>query len=131
MTQETTYRYGPLERDGVMLGLRVPQLVGFVVAGLVGLGFLNRATFLGLLLAVATIAAAAGILLVPIRGHTIEEWAPLTVRFFIGRFSRKLRFRAELAQVGHVVRVPEGGLEPQRPEEPKSVPAERAGLEFV
>src|SRR3954447_24434734 len=107
MAQETTYRYGPLERGGVMLGLRVPQLVGFVVAGLVGLGFLNRANFLGLLLAVATIAAAAGILLVPIRGHTIEEWAPLTVRFSIGGLSRKARFRAQLDQVGHVVRVPE------------------------
>ena len=60
MAQETTYRYGPLERGGVMLGLRVPQLVGFVVAGMIGLGFLNQANFIGLLLAVATIAVAAG-----------------------------------------------------------------------
>ena len=36
MAQETTYRYGPLERGGVMLGLRVPQLIGFVVAGMIG-----------------------------------------------------------------------------------------------
>src|ERR671910_290435 len=128
MAQETTYRYGPLERGGVMLGLRAPQLVGFVVAGMIGLGFLNQANFLGLLLAVATIAVAAGILLVPIRGHTMEEWTPLTIRFFVGRFSRKARFRAQLA---HVVRVPDGGLEPERPEEPRSVPAELAGLEFL
>src|SRR4051812_32598000 len=131
MAQETTYRYGPLERSGVMLGLRVPQLVGFVVAGLISLGFLNQANLVGLLLAVATIAVAAGILLVPIRGHTIEEWTPLTFRFFIGRFSRKTRFRAQLAQVGHVVRVPEGGLEPEQIEAPKSVPTELAGLEFL
>src|SRR3954447_19644532 len=131
MAQETTYRYGPLERGGVMLGLRVPQLVGFVVAGLIGLGFLNQANLIGLLLAVATIGVAAGILLAPIRGHTIEEWTPLTVRFFVGRFSRKARFRAQLAQVGHVIRVPDGGLEPERAEEPKSVPAELAGLEFL
>src|SRR3954463_4934214 len=100
MAQETTYRYGPLERGGVMLGLRVPQLFGFVVAGLIGLGFLNQANLLGSLLAVATIGAAAAILIVPIRGHTIEEWAPLTLCFFLGRFSRKARFRAQLAQVG-------------------------------
>src|ERR687892_1674957 len=131
MAQETTYRYGPLERGGVMLGLRAPQLVSLLVAGMIGLGFLNQANFVGLLLAVATIAAAAGVLLVPIRGHTIEEWTPLTIRFVVGRFSRKARFRAQLAQVGHVVRVPEGGLEPERPEEPKSVPAELAGLEFL
>src|SRR4051794_8563081 len=131
MAHETTYRYGPLERGGVMLGLRVPQLVGFVVAGMIGLGFLNQANFIGLVLAVATIAAAAGILLVPIRGHTFEEWTPLTIRFFVGRFSRKARFRAQLAQVGHVIRVPEGGLEPERADEPKSVPAELAGLELL
>src|SRR4051794_15583341 len=131
MALETTYRYGPVEHGGVMLGLRVPQLVGFVVAGLIGLGFLNQANLVGLLLAVVTIAAAAGILLMPIREHTIEEWTPLTVRFFVGRLSRKARFRAQLAQVGHVVRVPEGGLTPERPEEPKSVPAELAGLEFL
>lgn len=131
MAEETTYRYGPLERGGVMLGLRVPQLVGFVLAGMIGLGFLNQASFVGLLLAVATIAAAAAILLVPIRGCTIEEWTPLTIRFLVGRFSRKARFRAQLAQVGHLVRIPEGGLEPQRPEEPRSVPAELAGLEFL
>src|SRR3954467_6942776 len=131
MAQETTYRYGPAERGGVMLGLRVPQLVGFVVVGMIGLGFLNQANLVGLLLAIATIAVAAGILLVPVRGDTIEEWTPLTIRFFVGRFSRKARFRAQLAQVGHIVRVPEGGLEPERPEEPESVPAEMAGLEFL
>src|SRR3954452_19460023 len=115
MAAETTYRYGPLERGGVMLGLRVPQLVGFVVAGMIGLGFLNRGHLVGLLLAVGTIAVAAGVLLVPVRGHTVEEWTPLTIRFLVGRFSRRARFRAQLAQVGHVVRVPEGGLRPERP----------------
>jgi formate-dependent nitrite reductase membrane component NrfD len=77
MAQEATYRYGPLERGGVMLGLRVSQLVGFVLAGLIGLGFMQQANITGLLLAIATIAAAAAILLIPLRGHTIEEWTPL------------------------------------------------------
>src|SRR5438034_10403567 len=110
MAQETTYRYGPLERGGVMLGLRVPQLVGFVVAGMIGLGFLNQANFLGLLLAVATIAVAAGVLLVPIRGHTIEEWTPLTIRFFVWRVSRKARFRTQLPKLCHAVSLPDRGV---------------------
>src|SRR3954468_9867925 len=131
MAEETTYRYGPLERGGFMLGLRVPQLVGLIVGALIALGFLNTHGFAGLLLATLTIALAALLVLVPVRGHTIEEWAPLTVRFFVGRFGGKARFRAQLAQVGHVIRVPEGGLEPERAEEPKSVPAELAGLEFL
>jgi hypothetical protein len=131
MAQEATYRYGPLERGGVMLGLRVSQLVGFVLAGLIGLGFMQKANITGLVLAIATIATAAAILLIPVRGHTIEEWAPLTIRFLLGRFSRRARFRAQLAQVGHVVRLPRGDFEPETPGDPRSVPAELAGLEFL
>jgi hypothetical protein len=131
MAQETTYRYGPLERGGFMLGLRIPQLLGLVAGGLIALGFLNTQGIGGLLLAALTIALAALLVLVPVRGHTIEEWTPLTVRYLIGRFSGKARFRAQLAQVGHIVRVPDGGLTPETPEDPKSVPTELAGLELV
>jgi hypothetical protein len=129
--EEMTYRFGPLERAGFLLGLRIPQLVGFVVAALMALGWMNSGGFLGLLLAIATLAIAAGILLVPLRGHTLEEWAPLTVRFLVGRLNRQTRFRSQLGAVGHVVCVPEGGLEPQAPEEPRSLPKELAGLEFL
>ena len=87
-------RVFPLERGGFLLGLRVPQIVGFAVAGLIGLGFLHSAGFAGLLLAFATVAAAGAILMVPVRGHTIEEWTPLAVRFLVGHFSRRTRFRA-------------------------------------
>jgi hypothetical protein len=131
MAQETMYRYGPLERGGFMLGLRIPQLLALVVGGLIALGSLNTQGFGGLLLAALTIALAALLVLVPVRGHTIEEWTPLTVRYLIGRFSGRARFRAQLAQVGHIVRVPDGGLTPETPEDPKSVPAELAGLELV
>ena len=132
MPEETSYRYGPLERGGVMLGLRLPQLVGFVIAGVIGLIFLNGVGgFGGLLLAIATLAVAAGLLIVQVRGHTIEEWTPLTVRFLGGRLSGKARFRAQLAKVGHVVQVPDGGLQPEQPDDPKSIPAELAAIEFL
>lgn len=129
--QETTYRFGPLERMGFMLGLRIPQLVGMVAALLIGLAFLKTGGMAGLLAAIAVVAAASGVLLVAVRGHTVEEWAPLTVRFLVGHYSRRARFRAQLGEVGHVVGVPEGGLEPQTPAEPKALPAELAGLEFL
>jgi hypothetical protein len=128
---ETTYRFGPLERGGFILGLRVPQCVGIVVAGLVGLGFLNAGGISGLLLAVVVVAVAVGVLFLPLRGRTLEEWAPVTLRFLLGRFSRRARFRTQLAQVGHVIRLPDGGLEPEYPKEPKSVPSELAGVEYL
>lgn len=127
----TTYRFGPLERGGFMLGLRVPQLVGFVVAGALGLGFLNLGGIGGLLMALVVLGIAASVLMVPVRGHTPEEWTPLTVRFFVGRWSKQARFRAQLAQVGHVLRVPDGGLEPEQPADPRSAPSELAGLDFL
>ena len=130
--QDTTYRFGPLERMGFMLGLRIPQLLGMIVSLVIGLLFLNNpGGFGGLVIAFAVVAAGAGIFLKTIRSHTLEEWAPLTVRFLIGRFSGRARFRAQLAQVGHVVGVPEGGLEPETPDEPKSLPAELAKVEFL
>lgn len=131
MAETTTYRFGPLEKGGLILGLRLPQVVGIVLAGLVALGLLRSGGLSGLVMAVALVAAAAGVLLVPFRGHTLEEWAPLTVRFLVGRWSKKSRWTAQLAQVGHVVGVPEGGLEPQQPEDPESAPGELAGLEFL
>jgi Putative type VII ESX secretion system translocon, EccE len=128
---ETTYRFGPLERMGFMLGLRVPQLAGLVVALALALACLNSGGLTGLALAISVAAAGAGVFLKAVRGHTLEEWAPLTVRFLVGRWSGRARFRAQLAQVGHVVRVPEGGLEPERPGEPKALPSELATLEFL
>jgi len=125
------YRFGPLERMGFMLGLRLPQIGGMVVALLIGLAFLNAGGFSGLVVAFVIVAVAAAVLLVPVRGHTVEEWAPLTIRFLLGRFSGRARFRAQLGQVGHLVGVPEGGLEPETPSEPKALPAELAKLEFL
>src|SRR5919199_1418474 len=118
MAQETTYRYGPLERGGVMLGLRVPQLVGFVVAGMIGLGFLNQANFIGLLLAVGTIAVTAGILLVPIRGHTIEEWAPLTIRFSSGGCRARRASARSSPRSGTSCACPRAALSPRGPRSP-------------
>ena len=129
--EETTYRFGPLERMGFMLGLRPRSSRGWSRSLLVGLALLNSGGWDGLLGAIAVVTAAGCVFLVVFRGHTAEEWAPLVARFVLGRWSRRARFRAQLAQVGHVVAVPDGGLQPESPGEPRSLPAELAGLEFI
>lgn len=128
---ETTYRFGPLERSGFILGLRVPQVAGFVGAGAIALGLLYVGGVFGLILALLVVAVAAALLVIPVHGHTVEEWAPISVRFLVSRWTKRGRFRAQLGQVGHVVGVPDGGLTPERPDDPKSVPGELAGLEFL
>jgi hypothetical protein len=129
--QDMTYRFGPLERMGFMLGLRVAQLAGMIAALFVGLVLLNSGGVGGVLAAAAVVGVGSCVFLVTVCGQTVEEWAPLTVRFLVGRVSGRARFRAQLGQVGHLVGVPEGGLDPQRPDEPRALPAELAMLEFL
>ncbi|MGH2864295.1 MAG: SCO6880 family protein [Solirubrobacteraceae bacterium] len=128
---ETSYRFAPHPSSGLLLGLRLAQLLGFILAGALALGALHLGGLGGLTLALGALALAAGILLVPVRGQTIEQWTPLVVRFLFARFGGRARFRSQRAQLGHVVALPSGELDPQRPGEPSSFPAELADLEFL
>src|SRR5271166_3502009 len=128
---ETSYRFAPHPSSGLLLGLRIPQLLGFVLAGALALAALRLGGLGGLALALGLLALAASVLLVPLRGRTIEQWAPVSVRFLFARYSSRGRFLSQRAQLGHVVSLPTGELDPQRPAEPWSLPAELADLEFL
>jgi hypothetical protein len=128
-SSETTYRFAPHPSSGFILGLRVPQLAGLIVAGALALGALRIGGFAALGVALVIAGIAAGVLLVPVWGHTLEQWAPLTVRYVIGR--RHARFRAQRAQVGHVVALPAGGLDPQPVQPPYSAPSELAEITLL
>src|SRR5664280_2095006 len=117
---ETSYRFAPYPSSGFLLRLRIPQLLGFVLAGALALAALRLGGLGGLALALGFLAIAAGVLLVPVRGHTLEQWAPVTVRFLFARYSSRARFHSQRAQLGHVVSLPTGELDPQRPSEPVS-----------
>lgn len=128
---ETTYRFAPHPGGGFLLGLRLPQLCGFVLAAFAALGALRLGGLGGLALAVLILLAAGSVVLVPVHGQTLEQWAPLTLRFLLGRFSGAARFRAQRAQVGHLVGLPIGELDPRQPEVPHARPGELAELEFL
>ena len=128
---ETTYRFAPHPGGGFLLGLRFAQLCGFILAGLGALGALRLGGVGGLALALAVLAVAAGLVLIPVRGQTLEQWAPVSVRFLLGRFSGASRFRAQRAQLGHLVALPNGSLDPQPAQPPQGRPGELAELEFL
>jgi hypothetical protein len=127
--RETTYRFAPHPSGGFFLGLRLGQLVGLIVAGLLAVAALRSGGLAGLALAGLIGAAAAGVLLVSVYGHTVEQWAPLVVRFLLGR--ERARFRAQHAQLGHLVALPGGELDPQPVKAPVSLPGELAELELL
>lgn len=128
---ERSYRFAPHPSGGFLVGLRIPQLVGFVVAGVLALALLRLSGLGGLALALLCLACAAGVLLVPFRGQTLEQWTPRAITFAVAHISRRSRFDTQRAQLGHVVSLPAGGLDPQTPEVPWALPAELAGLSFL
>ncbi len=128
---EASFRFAPHPSRGFLLGLRIPQLTGFVVAGGIALAGLRAGGLAGLALALSVLVLAAAVLLVPIRGRTVEQWAPVLVRFTLARQTGRTRFRSVRAQLGHLVGLPRGGLDPRRSSLPWSLPGELAGLEFL
>jgi hypothetical protein len=126
---ETSYRFAPHPSAGFILGLRVPQLAGLIVASALALASLRAGGFVALALAIVVAGLVSSVVIVPVRGQTLDQWAPVVVRFLMGR--GQSRFRAQAALVGHVVRLPSGDLDPQPVEPPHDRPSELADLELL
>jgi hypothetical protein len=128
-SSETTYRFAPHPSSGFILGLRIPQIVGFVFAGALALAALKSGGLGALLIAVTIVVVGAFVLVVPVRGHTAEQWTPVVARFLMGR--RRARYRSRAAIAGHVVPLRSGGLDPAPVEPPQAFPAELGDVELL
>ena len=132
MTAELRYRFAPHPHGGFVLGFRLAQLVGFLIAGALAVALLSLGGFLALLLIALDASVAVGVLVVTVRGHTLEEWAPLCLRFLTGRISGRHWFRSAQPTLGHIIRLPTAcGLDPHPVGAPISLPAELAELELL
>ncbi len=90
-----TYRFGPLERRGVVGGLRLGQLaVLAAAAGAAVVLFRVASGGQGLLLGLLLVATAAVIAFVPVRGRSLEEWMPVLVRWLRLHARGGARFRS-------------------------------------
>ena len=78
------YRFGPLERRGLIAGWRGGQIAS-VAGGLVlaVLSLRARPTVPGLLVAVAVVGAALAFACWPVAGRTGEQWCPLVCRWLL------------------------------------------------
>jgi hypothetical protein len=89
----TRYRFGPLERRGLVAGWRGGQIAVVAVALVVGVGVLRTSTSpAGVVLAIVALALGVGVATWPIAGRTAEEWAPDAVRH-AGTLGRRWRRR--------------------------------------
>ncbi|MGH3001668.1 MAG: hypothetical protein ACRDM1_03200, partial [Gaiellaceae bacterium] len=98
------YRFGPLERRGLVGALRPVQV--FMIAGsLAGAVILMRtlAAGAGVFAAVALVLAALAFCFWPIAGRSAEEWLPIAGRYGRRRANGKHRYRSFAPATGVAV----------------------------
>jgi hypothetical protein len=120
------YRFGPLERRGLIGSLRPGQV--FAIAGSLGAAVVLMRSITGgpgLLAALALTLSAAAFCFWPIAGRSAEEWLPVAGRYGKRRATGRHRYRS-LAPVAGVSLNGAG-----RPEPIVSPPAPAEGLELL
>lgn len=97
---EPRYRFGPLERRGVLAGLRPSQL-GILAIGAASLLVIARAapSTRSVPLMILTTLIVAVVLFVPVGGRPLDEWFPVGVRWSITALTRR-RFFSSAPQRG-------------------------------
>src|SRR4051794_11100567 len=101
-----TYRFGPLERRGVVGALR-PGQVACLAIGSVGAIVLFRSSPgpLTLMLALAVAFAAAVAAFAPIGGRPIESWTGVLADWLLDGLTTGRRYRSTTPAVGSITRL--------------------------
>ena len=101
MSERLSYRFGPLERRGILGPVRAGQAATIAVGALLAIAILDRAaTATGAALATITFGTLVLIALAPVGRRTAEEWAPVIAAFALRRLLRRSRFRSPLPTRG-------------------------------
>ena len=120
-----SFAFGPIERQGIVGGLRVSQaavIVAAAGAAVVLVRSLPPGT--GLLSALLTIGCAALIAFVPVRGRTIEQWAPVVASWAAPERARRYRSPAPAAGVT-------AGIDGSGMRRPLALPSALEGCEIL
>ncbi len=95
------YRFGPLERRGVIGGLRPGQVAiggGALVLAVILLNTSRSPAIV--LVAFAVALAGAAVAFLPFHGRTAEEWAPVAAGWVLKRVGGQTRWRSRAPQTG-------------------------------
>ncbi len=100
--ERLSYRFGPLERRGLLGPLRLGQVATIGAALLLGIELLDRiGGGVGVLAAILLLVGAVGFTTAPIGGRSLDEWAPVACGFGGRSLLRGRRFRAGAPTLGH------------------------------
>jgi len=102
MSSEPRYVFGPLDRRALLLGLRGSQVAVLGAALLVVLAVMAGVSApANVPVAFAVAAVAALVCFLPVADRTLEEWAPVTLRWASQRLSGGHRFQSKAPSLGH------------------------------
>lgn len=98
------YRFGPLERRGLIAGWRGGQIAA-VAGGLVVavLALRNHPTPASIVVAVVSVVGGVALACWPVAGRTGEEWVPTVVRWGWSGAAGSRRTRSPVASAGHCI----------------------------
>ncbi len=99
------YTFGPLERRGLLLGLRGGQLAVLGGGGALALLALHVSG----LVAAGLVLSAMGAAFLPVDGRPLEAWLPLLAGYHLRRLRGRRRFRSRAHLLGHLVAVRAAG----------------------
>jgi hypothetical protein len=120
------YRFGPIERRPLIGPLRTGQFVVLAVGAAAGiLALYVFRDLVGMLLALAFLAAAVLVIALPIEDRTIEEWAPVALRWTSRRRRARAGYRSAAPAAGTAVDADGKGRHEL------SLPPELSGLEVL
>lgn len=102
MTQSRlTYRFGPLERRGLIGPVRVGQAAAVALGALAAVALLDQMpSASGAALAIVVFGGALILATAPVAGRTLDEWAPLAASFALRRIRGGARFRSPISTRG-------------------------------
>ena len=96
-----TYRFGPLERRGILGPVRTGQAAILAGAVLLAILVLDRVpSVAGVTAATVLVAVAVVVAVAPVGTRTAEEWMPVIATFALRRVSGRARFRSGLPLQG-------------------------------
>jgi hypothetical protein len=127
MTEDARrYRFGPLERRGLVGSLRPLQVFVLAAAMTTGVVLMRvLPTGVGVLAAVALVVASLGFCFWPIAGRSAESWLPIVGRFGLRQASGRHRHFSATPQAGVTAR-------PNATPQPVvSLPSAAEGLELL
>jgi Putative type VII ESX secretion system translocon, EccE len=90
-----TYRFGPLERRGILGPVRAGQAAILGAGALLAIVVLDQAPSAGgALMAAIAFAAAVAVALAPVGGRSVEEWCPIVAAFAARKLTGRGGFRS-------------------------------------